>query len=770
MKRLSFEQFKETLKTQSPMDTWDVVLAFDRERTNDILLRSYVKRFDGTTYFPPVDSEEVTDAGVKWHRLQGIQLDKPRLSFEDASISGSRANLFMRSVAGKMIEVTRPVGGQYKSIGRLGLIDGLVGPTLSMTINLQEAPGSADSSGKVVLDLNSPSATGHKFSGVDTEYEAVKLGSHLKSEMEKWSPEQKKFELSNLRVNPQDPLQPDTFRVRTHPAPGATDGEGEVLMFVTLKGGRPGRIPDADADMLYLLPEGYSSNLMVNHEVIFGLLLDELKKVPQFSGHDFVKQEDNGVVSYVIDGGGIDVPSQGDRENGVDTGLTQHRLEFAETRGPLRLEYRDNVFALRWAGQVDIAAYVIRYDAQGATGRLTLEWEYEQLFEAVLEQRDGKEHIVVRANEPVFSIPYTWAERAGNEAYYPNLDRVARYYLWLTWNTLRFFGDELANVGAALDALRLNGLLFPDESYVKARDIALPGDVTTVGDVVIPEITLDAHEVVVAGGKTHLFKLQSGSSAGVTWSVKALPGESDPGTIDANGRYVAPSAASFNHEFKRVIVTASTATATDHALVHLVAKEVSVYPSVMVTMAGAAFKVGAASTDGGPLTWTLSGNAAGELAAWADLDMQDGRLYTPKTAAEMPPGDNEIDRRMRVQKITVTNAQGESAVAEALVILQAADAATIKVAAEGNGYQFSFWIKNKLGEDLELEDTDYVLLSGKGTLNGDTYTPPSDGSEKYIVVAAIGDFMGVLSYWNYLVLPVPMIPLDDFNQLVKIEE
>ncbi|CAG8865337.1 hypothetical protein PS627_01241 [Pseudomonas fluorescens] len=770
MQRLSFEQFQELMKTQSPLNKWGAILAFDRQRTNEVLLRSYVRRFDGAGYFPVIDSEQETDVGVRWHRLQGIQMDKPRLSFENASITASRANLFMRSVAGKMLEVTRPLGGQYKSIDRLGLIDGLVGPTLSMTINLETAPGGVDSAGKVLLDLNSPSATSHRFSGVDTESEAIKLGGHLRDEMKRWSPEQKRFELSNLRLNPQDKLQPDSFELRTHPAPGATDGEGEVLVFVTLKGGETGTIPHADAAMPYLLPESYSSNLMINHEVIFALLLEELKGVPQFAGCSFVKRESNGVISYEIDGGSLCVPTKTSRGDWGQSAVTEHTLQFKSAQGPMRLEFRDNVFALRWTGQVDVGALILYSSNNGSSGVMSVEWQYEQLFEAAVEQRDGKDFIAVRSNKPVFELSRTWIERRGDEFTYDALDNMAYASMWETWDKFRFLENDLTSISAALDAFRLNGLLFPDESYVKARDIAQPRDLTAVGDLVIPDIALVENEVVVAGGRTHQFKLQNDSGASVTWSVDALPGESDPGTIDADGNYAAPSSASFNHEFKRVIVTASTATASDQALVHLVAKEVSVYPSVMVAVAGASYKIAAASTDAGPLTWTLAGNATGDLAAWADVDIQDGRLYTPKAAAEMPPGSKDIDSRVRVQKITVTNEKGESAVAEALVVLAQVDAATIKVAAEDSRFKFSFWIKNKLGEDLQLEDVEYVVLSGKGTLEGDTYTPSSDGSEKYIVVAAIGDFMGVLSYWNYLILPVPMISLEDFNQLVRIEE
>lgn len=780
MKRQSLDEFLAEMAKKPQTLGWDVVLAFDRNKTNYLLLQDYISRFGAASLFPPVNSATSPVTGVT-HQLLGLQLDKPRLSFENAVITESRAHCLMRTVGGRTIETTRPQGTTRDEVKRLGIADGLVGPQLTMTINLRNAPGSVGSAGKVELDLAGQGATDFRMSGVDTQFEAVKLGQHLEQEMGKWRDEQKKFELSELRQNPGDVLQPGRFVVLTRPAPGTTlrdaddFGDGEVLVMVGLDD-RSGALPAGDTDMPYLLPQGYSSNLLIGYaQILSRMMINELKAIDELKTIEFDEVSVGAFKRYVAKAGDyrpVIIPGGWDGWYfQFDAGV----FPFASAN-KLEIEIKDGKVVLKWAGSMQVRGSAITSIGLPApvsyNGRLGVDWDIECHFEtSLVEDTDGRTVIQIEGLGIRSATSGNFIDGSGDSAGEGYFKAVVPAYAAQVKSRLEFFLRKLDNLSLAIDAFRLNGLLFRDESVVVPTQIAWPGDLTALGHLA-PQLTgykLTQQEVTVSAEGSHAFTVEPANS-GLTWSVAPLPGEAggdeQVGTITANGHYTAPTAASFGYTFKRVVVSATDGTWTGKALVHLVAMPVSVFPRVnVVNLSGAideGYLVWAASTNSAALDWKITGNAGGRLARADDPDVQDAqRYFGPATFPS--DGTNRLDRVLRVDRVEVAQGNGAATVCEMVLPSAPTTSYFFKHSEVANGLQLEFWVTDENGEQSQVPETmtEWHKVSGLGQLSASgLYTYPATGNDHYIIVAAFQVVPGVpIPLWNYVIIPLPLATL-----------
>ncbi|QXH52984.1 hypothetical protein KSS94_07620 [Pseudomonas fakonensis] len=784
MKRQSLDDFLEEMAKKPQTLGWDVVLAFDRNKTNYLLLQDYISRFGAASLFPPVDSPISPAPGVT-HHLLGLQLDKPRLSFENAVITESRARCLMRTVGGRTIETTRPQGTTREEVKRLGIADGLVGPQLTMTINLRNAPGSVGSAGQVELDLAGNGATDFQLTGVDTRFEAVKLGEHLKQEIAKWSDKQKKFELSELRQNPGDALQPGKFVVLTRPAPGATRrdaddfGDGEVLVMVGLDN-RQGTLPSYDEHIPYLLPATYSSNLLISYQqYVTRMVVERIKQLFAQWGGTFRQEVVGEFHRFVCEGGGISVPE-------VDRGdiwgfsfycrgtyLPFSGIKLSLVDGAVRLEwsgesstlwgktshFRDNPDEGPWVYAADFSAnWSMVYDFRALLGEDEVSGAPVLKIESI--QR------VLDAGASIKKV--TDDDKKCEDEFYRN---IGDYFVDSCLDRLVFLAEKFEGVNQKIDAFRLNGLLFRDESVVVPEYISLPGDLTILGHLQSQGPQISPTEVNIAAERSHQFLAQGFN---IRWSVTDPQDSdrargSDPervGTIDDSGLYTAPSAESFNHTFKRVIVTATDGSWTGKALVHLVAAPVSVFPRVNVVNLSVendeGYLVWAASTNGAAMTWKITGNAGGRLAEADDPNVQEARRYFGPTAFP-PGGTGQLEKVLRVDRVEVSLGTGAATVCE--MLLSSAPIANyfFKYSAVGNGLQFEFWVTDDNGEESRVPEasTKWHKVSGLGQLNDSgLYTYSATGNDHYVVVAAFYEVQGVpIALWNYVIVPLPLATL-----------
>lgn len=785
MARQTKDQFINEMKKKPQTLGWDVILAFDRNKTNYLLMQDYISRFSAGSLFPPVNSSVVTTSGVV-HALQGLQLDKPRLSFENAVITESRARCLMRTVGGRIVETSRPLGTSRDEVRRLGIADGLVGPILTMTIHLQNAPGSIGSAGKVELDLAGNGATGFELSGVDAQFEKGKLGDHLKETIAKWSDAQKKFQLSELRQNPGDALQPGKFHILTRPADGATlrsaedFGDGEVLLLIGLDD-RKGSLPITNTQIPYLLPEGYSSNLVISQalflkRMIMGHLQDILTKYNVAFSESLVA----GFSKLTATSGKVSMPSQ--ERDLIGYPVFNHGSSvflFADPCGPMSVQVKDDVVSLTWKGETPLidaeAKYVffnggVTISTRKYSGQFKASWTMEQHFKASI-GNDPSSHrkilLIDSCNEELENS-YSITGGHGDKDQKENFEVGVSGYVHWCYLQLIFLRDKFSSVSQSVDAFRLNGLLFPNESAVVPSFVGLPGDLTILGDLA-PDLTayrLSEDEVVVVAQGTHNFTVVPANSK-LTWSVAALAGEPDGeaniGKITANGQYTAPAAASFGFAFRRVIVTATDGTWTGKALVHLVAAPVSVFPLVNVVNLTSAddqgYLVWAASTNAAVLTGNITGNAGGTLTRTDDPDVQQAWRY--KAPAVFPSdGTSKLEKVLRVDRVEVSQGGGQAVVCEMILTKTPKQEYFFKHEAVQDGVQFSFWLTNDDNQDVELSDegVEWVLVCGHGVLDEHgKYTPSTTTVDHYVVVVAIDLEGGRTMMWNFKILPLPLV-------------
>ncbi|TLP61075.1 MULTISPECIES: Ig-like domain-containing protein [Pseudomonas] len=797
MARQTKNQFLQEMAKKPQTLGWDVILAFDRNKTNYLLLQDYISRFGATSLFPPVDSSIDPVAGTT-HQLLGLQLDKPRLSFENAVITESRARCLMRTVGGKIIETTQPQGTTRKEVKRVGLADGLVGPILTMTINLRNAPGSVGSAGQVELDLAGNGATDFEMSGVDTRFERVKLGEHLKAEIATWSDSQKKFQLSELRQNPGDALQPGKFRVLTRPARGATlrtaedFGDGEVLVMIGLDD-REGALPPSDTSIPYMLPQGYSSNLIIsNAQYVDRLLIPQLMSLLTSLGGEFKKELDGQFFKYVFEGGTLVIS---DRYYTYRIDDKPWSFSCWPTYMPfsgMTVRVMDNTVKLVWQGESDVMyAQSAKLNMDNPDngnaiydGNVAATWNLVQEFKVVVVE-DAASGLPLIEIQPVavkLESGVSVKKSGGNPRCKAEFDKhTSEHFEKHCYEHLKFLQSRFKSLTQTIDAFRLNGLLFRDTSVVVPKEIAVPGDLTILGDIA-PKLTAyqlsDAEKVVAAGG-THQFSVQP-SGLAVTWKVED-PLDSDRkrgvspaavGSISATGLYTAPSSAALGSS-KRVIVTASATDGswTGKALVHLVAAPVSVFPLVnVVNLTGEndeGYLVWAASTNKSALTWEITGNAGGKLVIADDPNVQDARRY--HGPAVFPTGVSDLDsdlnsdlnKVLRVDRVKVSQADGTVSTCEMILTKPPKQDYYFTHKSVADGIQFSFWLTLDGGEELELlpEDTTWVKVSGHGNLDANgLYTFPTDSVDHYVVVAAIDRAGGTRNLmWNYTILPLPLM-------------
>ncbi|WP_060513255.1 hypothetical protein [Pseudomonas sp. NBRC 111124] len=819
MKKQTVEEFVAEMKKGPQTFGWDVVLAFARDKTNQILMQEYIERFHAEqSYFPLINDEVDTIAGRVYHYIEDLQVATPVLSFINASIEDSMARLQLRSVAGKMIEAEQPVGTTRREIMRVAMVDGLLGPTLEMDISLKMVTGGVGEAGEVVLDMSAKNVVKYQFNGVDSATQAVMLAEHLGNYIDKnFDESEKVYPLSQLRLNDKDALQPGEFIIRTQASDESSvrdsDGyeDGLVLIFIALKGNQAGAGPNKD--MMYLLPKGgeYSTNLVLSNDLILRkLFIEALGEREQLRGVDFKPDNKPGelALTYYAANGSMQYAweSEGYEQSNFWRGFKVEKFEckFSKTEAGreqrLRAGIIDEGFSVKWDGATEECEGTGRYTGINGAGHSSVyyegyyisRWTFDQRFQWSLKAVEGRKHIALTPASGKYTFDTEHQRVRGKD----NAVAKDEYQKGLVSvrsdmrDKFEWLQDDIKDLGFELDAFRLNGLLFSDESVVEPEVLRVPGDMCVLGKLSAArtEYTLTPALPIVAAGVPYTFKIEPASS-GFDWRVDNVPDdEGYVGTIK-DGVYTPPSAESFGHTFKRAIVTASKGAWTGKALVNVVATPLSVFPLVASVSTGAEFAMWAASVDGKALTATVEGNAEGDVVASTDPLVQ--QIWKYKTDIKVPEGgwnpppEDLVDYVVRVDKVVVKSAShGTSNEIAMIVPLHPVGQYFIKVKEVGAGeetaaLQMELWTKKITGVEVPVkpEDVMWRLLVGKGKLDENTgvYTPEAGVHEHYVAVAGLhvdryddgnGDEYVELEAYGYKIIPVPFVSLEKLNDIL----
>jgi hypothetical protein len=595
----------------------------------------------------------------------GQRLYKPRLTFEDASLANSRADLSMRIVGGRQFHVGTDLNGGYR-FNSMKWADALNGPVLHVRLELGDTPNALEpienGRANVVIDM---SKREWEFYLTFTDYpEENRLGGdRYKKIFSEWENDKKKFVLNTLAFGPDDFVQPAGFVVKTQAEPetlGTLDyaGEGAVVLFVKMQGSENGTIPTADRDFHYLLPDAsppYSTNVIFSQKYFLQRL------TAQWFAELNSANEDRPFTFAVEGGDGIDAFSKWLRATQGVLEVPRYqtapgelpflefndgfKLAFADDPvwgigafGVSRTEYLPGPIACLWTGKSNSYLQArARHDEPLKGGGADFEWmagasysigvdddnrcylkeELKELW-ARLEPRD--EWTQYAREDPAYVAVIEAAKTHGRE----QIERRIREVL-----------VKFNEVSEHFNLFLLHGLLFKGGAEsIKLDKAYLPGDVVLPGYLAPAKTTLklNTYEVTLNAGAT--FDFEAEPSNGVVWSVSNLPDEEgECGSIAASGRYTSPAATAIAHGQKIVMVTATSGTHVSRALVTIVKRTIALDPVIMtaeqISASDNRYKVSGATLQHAPLTWQMSPDAIGSIQVDPDppSDVQDGRLY-----------------------------------------------------------------------------------------------------------------------------------------------
>lgn len=797
MNKLSVEDFLKKLAEKPSTFGFDAVLAFDRGITNNLLMQEYIDRFGGESYFPPLTSEIEVGEGTSWHQIRGFMLDKPRLSFENASIADSRATLTLRIVGGKQLQIDRPLGSPVKNLVRLAAANPLHGPSLIFDIDLKKVTGSVDSAGRVVLDLSQ--GTSYTFTGVDTTYERIKMGEHFHQVFEGWDDDQKVYQLNELKVKSGDLIQPGDFIIRTHAAPNATSvlsedfGKGAVLLFVAMKGREMGTPPISDAQMPYMLPDAdppFTANLLLSHAYLFERVLIPLFNNIGLKRHKFELQYEEhrdfkkivATAGWWVIVGFTELDPDPSRAflftTGADVILTSVKpLTFELKKMKDSPKY---LLTADWEGHfAPYCTISIDYSRpkQSASGDVDMRWTWKQdfLFEVVGE-RENKRLVFQPASDAEFDFKVEWPEEFFQSRLIEYHGTFESYFGNAIKSRVSRAESALSDSALPLDAFRLNSLLFQSDDVVEFRESYWPGDLTLLSDLA-PKRTgfaVAPQEKIVLAGASYPFTVQP-HTAGVKWSVANLPDEAgNPGTINADtGEYQAPVVADLDGDFKRVVVTASAGNVTSKSLVSVVARDVSVYPMIVVVGFEGTYTVSASTVDGSTLSWAMADGSLGnlQLDPNPDPNVQDSRVYVaPDRAPDYEPDRPFHEYVVRMDQIQVSRPLAPAQPIDVLVPI-ASSSYWLEAEVAGESVQLRFYYKNLRNETLEVptDQARWYVVKGDGDVEDGLFTPRPNSAQLYAVIVAMRNPEEEEEAYKfaYMIVPLPFVSANSFVALLQ---
>ena len=800
----SLDEFLKEMEKGPTTFKWDALLVFDRGVTNALLMQEYIDRIDiEDVWFPALPDGNVDVGNGIEHVLLGLILDKPRLSFENASIQDSKGKLQMRLVGGKRIEVIEKYldGQPVRSIVALTVYNAATHGILDMNIRLEAVEGSVNSNGKVLLDLSN--AFDHRFNGGGTEFERVQLGLYFQDVFDAWSDRNEimtQFPLSEMVVAEGSPINPGVFGLRTHAAPGATVlgsegyGDGAVIVFVAMRGSAPGSRPHNDQAMLYMLPEAatpYTSNLVFSQKfVVTHILKLAFEQLEMTKGRFDVEALPGERYKLVANSGyshseAVSLAKQ--RSGGVGSEYWENHLRLDAVNPVIispgdQLRFEDRSVKGTFISNQPIGKVKATWSGKWGSGtdwfdlhaNVMVDVSFKFVIKRVGQQARFFFEVDQFAASATFNIEIgsgsdkdRWREMAIEIQ--RDLEGIFR-----PWYEARF--DEVKNLSLEIDALRLNNLLFRGENVVDPRDAALPTDLTLLGNLAPKRTSLviSPSEPIVASGQVIEFTAES-ELGGVTWKVENLPGEKgETGGFSASwsGRYTAPSDLALRAEgHRRLIVTATRGDLVSRVLVSVVPSQVTVNPWVAVVNVGMSHSLSAATPHPAGLTWDTP--ELGAVAPDDDLLNPGGYKYTaPVKLPQRQALDPLCYLALRLDPVTVHPAAGGPAATIDMLVVGTKNPnywLEPKGLPDGSVELPFYMLDRDEGKVAVPEPVEWTVLRGSGIVDQATrvYKPAPNSSEQYVIIAAFYDFPGSVDTVDYVVLPMPLVPVRRYAEILN---
>lgn len=808
----SLEAFYKEMDAGPKTWGWDALLVFSRGATNALLSQEYIDRAHiPELFFPDLPDGNVDSGNGIDHVLLGLRLDKARLSFENASLKSPKAKLQMRLVGGKHLEVLETFldGKPVRSVQALILYNAAAHAVLDMNITLSAVAGTVDKSGKVLLDINE--GYEHLFSGGGTGPERIRLGLYFKELFETWAEENKEmlqFPLSELAVDDTSLLNPGVFMLGTHAEPGAkvlgsaNQGDGAVVVFVAMRGNESGGYPPEDKDLLYMLPDSadpYTSNLVLSHKLVaqhvvklgfdqFDWMKGKFDLEALKDDRYLVDENRYKLVANAVSGGAYTEIDYSDTNHGGTSQPWRWRLKMIGATINLfdkgsEVVFDKRMLKINWSSVVPVGTLVYWIQTGNTSGKTvplqvsaTVEIRADCKFDVSPEANKATLKFAVSNFES--SVEVTIQDGFGSgkgaedaRAKSENLKALLKDALI---KAAKEKLESLENMTFEIDALRLNKLLFRGDNVVDPRDVAVPNDLTLLGNLAPKRtaMSITPLEPIVASGG--FIDFSASSTSGITWTVENLPGETGETGKFATpsvGRYTAPSDDALVTEGqRRVIVTATSGEYVSRALVSIVPSHVSVNPWVAVVNLGKSYALSAGTPDNAELKWNQP--ELGNVAEDTDPLNPGGQKYTaPTTLPKREPTQPNHYRVLRLDEVTVEPAAGGTpATIDMLVVGAKSPNYWIEPAVNADGsVALPFYRLNLDMEKVEVpEPIEWHVLRGSGTIDSktQTYKPAPGSDDKYVIVSAfyVNDSPDT---HDYVILPLPFVPVRNYAEILS---
>lgn len=787
------------LSKESRIFSWDMIVGLNRDKLNQMLSQLYIRRFNGQGFRDPFTAPLNIEGQKRF--LQDAMLDVPQLSFPDLNANKPMAQLALRLISGS--DVTVRIGPESRYVERLDYVSPIVGPLLTINVDLKKAGGTITVEKKLLLNLAHCEEKDFNLH-FDLDIEIQRLGgAAFYALFEKLPEDEKVFELGKIKLHGNEMFRPRSFTLLPQADKDSATGDGAILAFVSMQEGHEGtEPPTSDKVFRYMIPaplKDYSAAVMFNTKrIVSTWFVEHLHKVFNSTEPPTYLYDAKVLVGAAIPGGNLEAgaekfyfPIRGPLGWVYYSGATEPAVIYSTDPNGVELTFGPRGAILNWPVSADIYYNVKIISPRGEhdVGRQLSKIRGALRGYIVPEGSPPKLKVkgllfIPEFEEGSLSPKCPPADVKGRTmdfckalGYEGSKSGWIEFLVLLTALTYSLIQVQLAKTLARLatidvekDLSKLTGELLELNlgETVVGGGLYAPGELVRYGKVA----ALDDGKVVspaktrLALGEQCQFTIE-GDPVGFNWSIEPLvAGGAIVGSINpTTGLYSVPANAQFPGQFIRERIKAKWWGKAIYALVTVTRESLAIAPLLQIVRAGemAQFSAGGARSEA-TYSWEIIGDASG-----ASLNSHAGRVVQFTAGS----GNHEFPL---LAKVEVTAAGAKRAGSVILLPKQNFQTLTIIVDPPSNGDN----IMNLRISDL-VEDGDKVVWTvAQGESSGKVIKHSTDPQLAYVEafenpidrlliigVEVRDEDTDVLYSRGYCVLPLPFTEYKTVYQFLQ---
>lgn len=756
---------------------WDLVMMLDRKSINQILLQNYIAKFDAQSYLPPMSGIPESGEG-ELTELVGLRYDLPRLSFDEANLGEPTATLRMHLIGGVRLQWN--TSGAVPKLRSISYISPINTDVLEQPVNIRSASASSVGN-QIVLDLGSGALTenvskARLHCGLTGKARRA-VGAWTAHWLSQRPPALKEYILTELTETDLSLFRPRHIRLLTQSqnprsVRGADDhGEGAVLAFVALEGGKTGTLPSprdvTSGNWKYLLGgrSGYSSCWFFDRVALLRLIMSNAFSGQIRGPNSTVTANNPGALTERIY-----KDAMGDEHLGVSFS-TKSALHFdyrnvrhypgapwntlsGQFSVPLYQtdEYRNVYGFLSWNivgasqfghlqrhgwGTWGNSKWIfMNYETLDTKGRVVFGYDFDIHFVCMPSLRDGSVEFGPVASNVVFkdSESWTWLALQARTAVFEEITAVmSQCFLAAADNINTIVKRNVlfpGNQAIALDA------------FYQSHDVVLAGHLDAAFTIDIQEALIDA------GAK---LQLRASAPGPVEWRASLIEGSaSDVGHVDERGLYHAAGAIS--GAYARVRISARFGDHVTYALISVSAAGLQISPAVQLVTAGSLARYFVRA--GGTTAWSWdTAGLKGKLVAPVP---EPGEHFEEGEMQYVPPGITEVGGSYLTDTVRIRS--GNRSSSADIFVLSGTELYSLKIKRYLPDESAELSVFDPAGREVNVP---LFKAAGGGTLNGNIVSSGVAPEKPYIIIMAVTEIEHIGVFYGVLLLPLPLSILDN---------